>query len=779
MTTDTASVPSCFLAGSQLRDDPLGKLALASASALSAMSFGELCSLHRGPSCLANTTLLPHSASSLLSTLRSDGAKAAQLSEPWPQERLDAAAARGPHRSTHEHIGFMRQEFCDMIEAGQWMAVPYSAVRHLPNLRLSPTGVVPQRDRRPRPIVDYTFSDVNENTASTAPDSLQFGTTLPRFLQQLERADTRQGPIYLAKTDISDAFMRVWIHVDSIPILGALLPTYPGEEPIVAFPMILPMGWVDSPNYLCAVTETIADLANARAAAYDFATTLHRLDTAASTEPAPEPAPPWSPPYQGLPPPHTRSQGPLRPPLACTEVYMDDFLSGTQLKILPAVRSTLFECVDTVLRPLAPDDNPCRKEPISVKKLRKGDACWATRKSILGWVVDTVRRTIELPPHRVERLHTLLSEFPATQRRTSRRKWQQLLGELRSMMLAIPGGRGFFSQLQSVLIHRDNPQPADRLRLSSAVHDQLDDLRWLANDLAHRPTRWAEIVDSTPAFLGTVDASGDGMGGTWLSRSDGETPLVWRHRFPPSVTSALVTSGNPNGTLTNSDLEQMALTCQPDILACEHDIRERTICAMSDNTAAVSREQRGSTSTDAPAAYLCRIAALHQRENRYRLSTAYLPGILNVMADDASRRWDLDDSQFLAHFNTMYPQARPWKLCKLRPTMVLSTTSALSMQRCDPAFLMAEASRPPPTGKNGKVFVNNLDWTPTLPKHPIQSRGCKYSLLEYETAGFPPPVNPFELERWRRPSHSLRRRTQWSENQTHASSQAPPPSMSA
>jgi hypothetical protein len=151
--------------------------------------------------------------------------------------------------------------------------------------------------------------------------------------------------------------------------------------------------------------------------------------------------------------------------------------------------------------------------------------------------------------------------------------------------------------------------------------------------LEERPTRWAEIVDSIPPFLGTMDASGIGMGGTWLPIDSDSAPLLLRYKFPPEVSSHLVTSKNPSGTLTNSDLEQLALVCHPDILVTEHDTRERTICVLSDNTAAVSRE-RGSTSTDAPAAYLCRIAALRQRKNRYRLTSAYLPGMLNVMADD-------------------------------------------------------------------------------------------------------------------------------------------------
>jgi hypothetical protein len=44
----------------------------------------------------------------------------------------------------------------------------------------------------------------------------------------------------------------------------------------------------------------------------------------------------------------------------------------------------------------------------SVKKLKKGDACRATHHIVLSWLVDTVRLTIELPSHRVERLLTIL-----------------------------------------------------------------------------------------------------------------------------------------------------------------------------------------------------------------------------------------------------------------------------------------------------------------------------------------------------------------------------------
>jgi hypothetical protein len=78
------------------------------------------------------------------------------------------------------------------------------------------------------------------------------------------------------------------------------------------------------------------------------------------------------------------------------DVYMDDFIAATQLTStsLDAARSTLFDCIDQVLRPMSPTDSPFQKDPISTKKLLKGDAAWTTRKSILGWTVDTIARTI-------------------------------------------------------------------------------------------------------------------------------------------------------------------------------------------------------------------------------------------------------------------------------------------------------------------------------------------------------------------------------------------------
>ena len=68
-----------------------------------------------------------------------------------------------------------------MINKEKWIILPYSVAKKLPGLRLSPPGVVSQRGRRPRWIVDYSWWDVNKDTLPIAPnDAMQFGHALDR-----------------------------------------------------------------------------------------------------------------------------------------------------------------------------------------------------------------------------------------------------------------------------------------------------------------------------------------------------------------------------------------------------------------------------------------------------------------------------------------------------------------------------------------------------------------------------------------------------------------------
>lgn len=497
----------------RIAGDELGKLIRASVAAFRRCDcWEEFVVTQRGvTSDLAdNIHRLDHPASQLLAHLRQHGAPVPMSTPSWTPAKLDQAIARGPHKSAKSNNTFIREEFLDFIRKGFWTVLPYALVKNMPNLRLNPLGSVPQHDRRDRLIVDLSFYFTNQECLPVAPsESMQFGRTLQRILQRILLSDPTFGPVYLSKIDIADGFYRIQLSARDVPKLAVLLPAGPGEEPMVAFPMVLPMGWVNSPPYFSAATETAADLMNRRLQK-NPEEPPHRLEhLAIHDEEAPAPTTSTD---VTLPVPTDPIHRPhYKRPLKYADIYVDDFIAAVQghAKSRRNAMRTLLHVLDSVFRPLEATDNPSRQEPASIKKMKKGDANWSTLKTVLGWVIDTLAQTIALPARRQERLQAILDGISPRQKRISVKTWHKVLGELRSMVIGIPGARGLFSALQ----HAFRTESKKRLKLTKNEHRFIDDFRTLAADLPKRPTRIAELVPRTPSVIGTTDASGSGMGG--------------------------------------------------------------------------------------------------------------------------------------------------------------------------------------------------------------------------------------------------------------------------
>ena len=209
---------------------------------------------------------------------------------------------------------------------------------------------------------------------------------------------------------------------------------------------------------------------------------------------------------------------------------------------------------------------------------------------MLGWAVDTVAKTLEVPPHCVERLHLILDSIQPNQKRTTAKVWHKLLGELRSMALAIPGARGLFSTLQTAFATAADPKSHNgnrRLKLDPSIHTFLADFRSLAANLPTRVTRIAKLLPQAPSVIGTTDASGLGMGGVaFMSIAANTQAVLWRQSFPTHVQDRLVNFTNPKGTVSNSDLELAATVMHHDVLTSHFDLREHTIHSFHANTPA-------------------------------------------------------------------------------------------------------------------------------------------------------------------------------------------------
>jgi hypothetical protein len=751
-------------------NDELGKLACANVQEYKTLGWRGFITRKRGRSNIhPDVGNIPHKARRYLDYLRTVGQPVFMSSAPWSKAEKQTAAERGAHPSASQYNDFLRSEMLQMCQKSQWTVLPFSVVVDEMELRLSPPGVVPQRERRPRTIIDYSWPGVNAQTLRLAPsEAMQFGKALPRLLTMIFFADPRHGPVYLNKADVSDGFYQVWVQILHVLRLGAIMPYGPGEDPLIAFPLGLPMGWTDSPPTFCAVTETAADLANAAYRRHETAPP-HRLDAVADTVVPSLRLP-------SLPGRPRRRPGRHKAPLAAADVFVDDFINIAQgsTRRLANIRRVLYHNIDRVFRPPDESDPSNRNDPISVKKLMKGDGAWDTVKIILGWLIDTIAGTIELPLHRIERLETILHiEFPRTRTRASLTSWHKLLGELRSMVLALPGGLGMFSMLQDALVKR--PSSNNRIHLTSTIHDQLDDFRYLLRELSSRPTRIAELIADKTEFIGAHDAAAPGMGGVWLpvdtevsvdqvgTRTPTlapcdqcrlpqlQQPILWRAQFPKHIQTELVSFSNPRGRITNSDLELAGSIAHNDVLAQLVDVTEATTASGTDNTPTLAWRHKGSTTTSKAAAYLLRCLALHQRHYRYLRRDFFIPGISNCMADDCSRLFHLSDSALLAYFTAKYPQPRPWKLCQLRPEMLSVLISSLQCKRVQPqeTFL---APRPGiQFGTCGKAFVTPSTCKISSVPYRTQSLSCKYLPVGTVTAASPCVVNRYGLEQLKKP----------------------------
>ncbi|KAI2498441.1 hypothetical protein MHU86_16025 [Fragilaria crotonensis] len=341
---------------------------------------------------------------------------------------------------------FVSEEMADFCRQGYWLVLPQDIVADWPKLRILPLGVVPQQDQMPRLIVDYSFSNVKSETAPLAPHEVmmhQFGRALQRVvLLIIVHANRWYGLVHMAKIDIADGFYRVWLRIDDVPQLGVELPTAPGLRPLVVFPwsLPLPMGWVLLPPYFAVLTATACDLANAVIKArlpYSRITETHRLEAVADTLPS-------------------AADSGLAPRPDC----------GLRYGMLPilGVSNADVACL-------------CQED------------------------AKTVRETLHLPPHRVARLHEVLSWLRLPRKRLPRKQWYQLLGKVRSMSPALPGTQGLFSVRQDALSNGDR----HRIRLNQHIYSIGDDFRALVNAIASRPTRLRELVTTLPSDVGACD----------------------------------------------------------------------------------------------------------------------------------------------------------------------------------------------------------------------------------------------------------------------------------
>jgi hypothetical protein len=181
------------------------------------------------------------------------------------------------------------------------------------------------------------------------------------------------------------------------------------------------MGWVKSPSHFCTVTESVRDL------------TQHFVDNDTPLPPNPI--------EESMTIADIPLRGRTRSPTKLFQVYVNDFCyAATQLvdgTHIPTIGRAAIHGIHGVFPPTTITKHKDGKEPISARKLAAGHRNFDSKKEMIGFVFDGVKRTVHLPPAKasayIKKMHTMLrcKTVPL-------KKLQMLVRKLRHASIILP-----------------------------------------------------------------------------------------------------------------------------------------------------------------------------------------------------------------------------------------------------------------------------------------------------------------------------------------------------
>ena len=720
-----------------------------------------------------------HPAGSLLQEWSEVGCPT-MTGQPWTKNEMEAAIARGPHKSALSEAAILHfeQEVREKVTAGQATVILWSEIADNPppQLKISPIAAVPHTSKPFRSILDLSFAlklttggvvpSVNDTTTKTAPQASidQLGHSLTRLIHAFAEVEPTDK-VFMAKWDVKDGFWRLDCQEGEEYNFAYVLPQRAGEPVKLVVPTSLQMGWIESPAYFCTASETSRDIAAQYCQAPLSSLPEHKFEKYMR----------GSEDYNNIPASSERDAE-LRYML---EVFVDDFMSlviATSRRQLEHVGKGTMMGIHDVF-PLSDID---ADDPISEKKMKKLDSQFSTRKTLLGFDFDGVDKTMWLQEEKRAALLLILKNWLRSSRRLHAgipfKTYESVIAKLRHAFTTIPAGLGLLSPCNRMLAL----QPAQIfLHRNEDLRVALSDIRTLLRESVSAPTKCRELVNGWPDVIGYTDASGGGFGGIVIGEGLPLPPTVFRGEWPQDIKASLISPQNPNGSLSINDLEMAGFLFTWLVMeAICTDLRQKNIALFSDNSPSISWVERLASRRSIVGARLVRALAMRMKMCAVcPLTPLHVAGKRNSMADTASRSFGSDkrwhcrsDSDFACMFNTLFPLPSQNMWTVFRPTKDIFTRVILTLRM--KVSTLEEWRRIPRIGRHiGKIGAptsNLWEWIRTSNTLPTQNDA------DFSPDSLPEPgqdttaeEDKSKLEQYLQLSRPLARRSLWNVRETH------------
>jgi hypothetical protein len=660
----------------------------------------------------------------------------------WSEEAIEIAVQRGAHPTarTPEAIELVHEDIEYQVKAGFSEVLLWDDIKHglHANFKISPVAVVPQPNRRGRIILDLSFpvrrqnkstrrrhrmgeiiqASVNDTTVKLAPTKAvkAIGQVLPNLFKFM--ADTPADEVIVfSKIDLSDGFWRMIVAEESKWNFCYVMPDAEGSPVRIVVPSALQMGWAESPPFFCAATQAGRDVIE------------YLIDQ--KFDLPPHPLESYIIPAEAMKNITPSQRDTIHRFVA---VYVDDFiLAGVETAdatLLRRMARAALLGIHSVFPPVEVTGHVGGKDPISQKKLDKGDAIMATTKEVLGFLVEGHLRTVQLPAIKAA---TIVGELERLLKRKNVqfKRVEKIVGKLVHACTILPTSKALLTPIyRSMATHPS----VIGLGRASEVRAAFLDLKTMIKSIANRPTHVYELVERPSSFVGMVDASATGVGGIWLL--PGQPPMVYRHQWPTHIQKRY-----REAELTNSDLEMAGVLIAWFILESNVHLRHTSATVFSDNSPTVSWTQKLMSRSEKPtSARLLRALAMRARTLETQVPIVpHWAGKDNRPADAASRSFDpndthfaLDNTHFLKLFHSSFPLPQDvcWQLQPIPPTPLSQLISTLGGQRLPlqqwtylPGFETGECGQPTvpnkgsltPTSRTAPPLSAVPSWWGSLP----------------------------------------------------------------
>jgi len=215
---------------------------------------------HRGEMCPSGLALC-HPAADLLHEWATYGCPT-NTGTPWTAEQMQAVV-------DSEAIAHFKAEVNDKVKSGQAKLVLWDSIKDNPpaELKISLIAAIPHKSKQFCSILDLSFNLllkqggiillVNSTTTKIAPKGAinQLGHSLNCIIHAFAEAE-EDAHIFMAKWDIKYGFWRLDAEEGAEWNFSYVLPQHPGEPIYLLVPTSFQMGWVESPPFFCAASET-------------------------------------------------------------------------------------------------------------------------------------------------------------------------------------------------------------------------------------------------------------------------------------------------------------------------------------------------------------------------------------------------------------------------------------------------------------------------------------------------------------------------------------------